>query len=138
MKILKFYCYLFFQLNKKYEHWHAVLIFNALLISHYFSIIAYYTSANHIKSLNFSLLSYTNNYFNDRLNIAITFILPVFLITYIISKLFKKKIVEFNKEFEEDYLKRTSTTNKLVIMYYIISFLFFFSALISPLFYKNW
>lgn len=138
MKLLKFYSYVFYQLKKHYDYWQAVLVFNVILISHYFSLVLYFASINKLKANDTLLISYTNNYFDDRLKIAIIYLLPIFVITYIISLIKKKKIESYYQEFKEYKLETQKKLNYYVLAYYVLSAMFFISALISPLFFRKW
>jgi hypothetical protein len=138
MKVLKFYSYIFYRLKRYYDYWQAVLVFNVILISHYFSIVLYFASINRLKAKDILFLSYTNNYFDDRLKIAIFYLLPVFVITYTISRIKKKRIEIYYQEFEEYKRETQKRLNFYVLVYYALSAIFFISALLSPLFFRKW
>jgi len=131
MKVLKFYAYIFYRFKNYYELWQAIMSFNVIVLFNIMSIIFLGASILHIKIKDLIFFQNTNSYFNDRLYIAIVDVVPIFLITYLIYKIYKNKIENYFKEFDEESLVLKKKRNRVRIFYFAFTVLFFIFSIVS-------
>jgi len=91
MKVLKFYAYIFYKFKNCYELWQAIMSFNVIILFNIMSILFLWASIMHIKIKDLRFFQNTNDYFNNRLYIAILDVVPIFLITFLIYRINKNK-----------------------------------------------
>jgi hypothetical protein len=133
MNILKFFAYIFYRFKNYYELWQAFIVFNAILMFNIISIFALYTSVMHYSSQDVWYLHYTNDYFYDRLVLGVAKVSPIFLTTYLISILFKKKISGYYIEFKNETKERQKKRIIGMWAYIVFTVLFFVFSIFSPL-----
>ena len=135
MKILKFYAYIFYRLKIYYEMWQAVLVFNAILMFHILSILFIYASIMHLKTDDVLFLYNTNNYFYDKFVLGTLRIGPIFLFTYFLSRIFKKKLEVYYIEFRDEPLEIKKKRNLGRIVYFVFTVLFCILSIVSSSFF---
>jgi hypothetical protein len=135
MKLLKFYAYIFYRFKNYYEKWQAVLVFNAILMFNMLSILFIYASINHLKTDEVLYLYYTNNYFYDRFILGTLRIGPIFLVTYLLSLIFKKKLETYYIEFRDETSEIKKKRNRGRILYFVFTVLFFIFSVVSSSFF---
>lgn len=131
MKTLKFYAYIFYRFKNYYEMWQAVLVFNAILMFHMLSILFIYASIMHLKTDDVLYLYNTNNYFYDRFVLGTLRIGPIFLLTYFLSRIFKKKLEAYYIEFRDESLEIKKRRNRGRILYFAFTVVFFIFSIFS-------
>jgi len=135
MKILKFYAYIFYRFKNYYEMWQAVLVFNAILMFHMMSILFVYISIKHLKTNDVLLLFNTDNYFYDKFVLGVLRIGPIFLVTYFLSCIFKKKLEAYYIEFRDEPLEIKKKRNRGRILYFVFTIAFFIFSIVSSSFF---
>ena len=135
MKILKFYAYIFYRFKNYYEKWQAVLVFNVILMFQILAILTIYKNIMHLSSQEVWYLHYTNNYFYDRIILGIIRIGPLFLVTYILSLIFKKKLEAYYIEFRDESLEIKKKRNRGRIFYFLFTILFCIFSVVSSSFF---
>ena len=131
MKVLKFYAYIFYKFKNCYELWQAIMSFNVIILFNIMSILFLWASIMHIKIKDLIFFQNTNDYFNNRLYIAILDVVPIFLITYLIYRINKNKIENYFNEFDEESLILKKKRNRNRILYFVFTVLFFIFSIVS-------
>lgn len=135
MKLIKFYAYIFYRLKNYYDMWQAVLVFNAILMFNVMSVFALYGSIMHIKIRDVWFFYTTHDYFYDRFVLGIIRIGPIFLVTYFLSLILKKKLEAYYIEFRDESLEIKKKRNRGRILYFIFTIIFFIFSIISSSFF---
>lgn len=135
MKILEFYAYIFYRLKKYYPLWQAILVFNMIIVFHIMSIMFLYTNLNHLSTNDVWFLHQTNNYFYSRFVLGTLKIGPVFLLTFVFSRIFKEKLNDCYDEFasEPENFKRKRKIG--MRLYYVFTVVFFIFSIVSSSFF---
>ena len=131
MKVLKFYTYIFYKFKNCYELWQAIMSFNVIILFNIMSILFLWASIMHIKIKDLIFFQNTNDYFNNRLYIAVLDVVPIFLITYLIYRINKNKIENYFNEFDEESLILKKKRNRNRILYFVFTVLFFIFSIVS-------
>ena len=136
MNILKFYSYIFYRFKNYYEMWQAVMAFNAVFMLNVLSIAMLYASIKHLSSNEVWFLYSTNDYFYDRIVLGVAKVSPIFLITFLISVIFKKKLQKYYTEFKNESEKRKKRRAFGMWAYFVFTVLFFIFSVVSSLFFN--
>jgi len=131
MKVLKFYAYIFYKFKNCYELWQAIMSFNVIILFNIMSILFLWASIMHIKIKDLIFFQNTNDYFNNRLYIAILDVVPIFLITFLTYRINKNKIENYFNEFDEESLILKKKRNRSRILYFVFTVLFFIFSIVS-------
>ena len=131
MKVLKFYAYIFYKFKNCYELWQAIMSFNVIILFNIMSILFLWASIMHIKIKDLRFFQNTNDYFNNRLYIAILDVVPIFLITFLTYRINKNKIENYFNEFDEESLILKKKRNRSRILYFVFTVLFFIFSIVS-------
>ena len=131
MKVLKFYAYIFYKFKNCYELWQAIMSFNVIILFNIMSILFLWASIMHIKIKDLRFFQNTNDYFNNRLYIAILDVVPIFLITFLTYRINKNKIENYFNEFDEESLILKKKRNRNRILYFVFTVLFFIFSIVS-------
>jgi hypothetical protein len=115
--------------------WQAVLVFNAILMFHILSILFIYASIMHLKTDDVLFLYNTNNYFYDKFVLGTLRIGPIFLFTYFLSRIFKKKLEVYYIEFRDEPLEIKKKRNLGRIVYFVFTVLFCILSIVSSSFF---
>lgn len=135
MKLLMFYAYIFYRLKKYYPIWQAILVFNGVILFQIWSIVAIYASALHLPQNDFLLLRVTHNYFYDRFVLGTLRIGPVFLLTFVLSRIFKEKLSDCYDEFANEPENIIRKRKIGMILYYVFTVVFFVFSIVSSSFF---
>jgi hypothetical protein len=135
MNILKFYSYVFYRFKNYYEMWQAILVFNAILLFNIMSIFALYASIMHIKIHDVWFFYTTHDYFYDRFVYGVERVSPIFLTTYIIYMLNKKKIESYYVQFRDEPIEIKKKRNRGRILYFVFTIVFFIFSIVSSSFF---
>ena len=121
MIFLKFFSYIYYRLKSYYSSlFQAIIVFNLYIT---FNVIATYSIYVFIVHLDTSTLWFfktSDNYFYDRFVYGLSKVAPIYLGTYLISLIFKKKIENYMLEFEGE-----SKKEKKKRAYWLWGYLFF-------------
>lgn len=134
MNILKFYAYLFYRLKNYYELWQAVFVFNVILLIHIMSIVAIYASIMHLGIRDVWFFYSTKDYFYDRLVLGTIRIAPIFFVTYLLSRLFKKRLEAYYIEFYNEPIEKQKRRHRGMIIYFVFTVLFLIFSIVSSSF----
>lgn len=99
MNLLKFYAYLFYRSKSEYATWRAVLSFNSLIIIQILSIISLIKQGMHGSESKSFIFQFTTDLQNLTFTERTLRILPVFIISYIFSVVYKHRLAGYYLEF---------------------------------------
>ena len=135
MNILKFYSYIFYRFKNYYEMWQAVMAFNAVFMLNVLSIAMLYASIKHLSSDDVWFLYSTNDYFYDRIVLGVAKVSPIFILTFLISVIFKKKLQKYYTEFKNESEKRKKRRAFGMWAYFVFTILFLIFSIVSSSFF---
>ena len=137
---MNYYYYLFYRIANYYNYanpkdsWiHAFLIIGTILLIHILTIVLFLSTF-----LDYNLVRFLDcfNPFVRRFMLLPILIFPIYLLIYLYGRLhsttIKNKIANFKLESVENKRKGTRS----ILIYLIISLLFFFASITSPLWMK--
>lgn len=132
--MLKFYAYIFYRFKNYYEMWQAIMVFNLIFIINIFSLFALYASVMDYSSQDFWFFYYTNDYFYNRFVLGVAKVLPIFITTFLLSIIFKKKLNNYYYEFKNESKVIQKRRAFGMWTYIVFTGLFFIFSLVSSLF----
>ena len=135
MNMLKFYAYIFYRFKNYYEMWHAIMVFNALLMLNIMSITMFYASYMDYSRDDLWLMYSTNDYFYDRLVLGVAKVLPIFVTTFLLSIIFKKKLRDYYSEFKNESKVIQKRRAFGMWAYIVFTGLFFILSIVSSSFF---
>jgi len=136
MIVLKFFTYIYYRLKSYYSSLaQAIIVFNLCIT---FNVIATYSACVFVEHLDTSSLWFfktSDNYFYDRFVYGLSKVAPIYLGTYLISLIFKKRIenymIEFENESKKDKKKRSYWLwcyLTFTVMYFVLGFVLVVNA----------
>jgi hypothetical protein len=131
---MKFYAYIFYRFKNYYGLCQGIMSFNAIIVFNLMSLLFLCASIMHIKIEDLPFFQNTNNYFSNRLYIAIVDVIPIFLITYLTYRLNKHKFESYFKEFDEESINEKKVRNRGRILYFVFTVAFFVFSIASSSF----
>lgn len=136
MHVLKFYSYLFYRIKIYYnETWQAVFAFNTIILLNVMSCFMIYSSIMHYSIQEVWFLHFTNDYFYDRLVLGILKVSPIFIVTFLLSVIFRQRIQAYNEIFKHEPNAKQKKRSAGMIGYFIFTALFFLFGIVSSSFF---